>query len=94
METKLFEVRDKMTMVVVMATRLTVDHPDEEYLLMRSGFGSVCAEAAAGVASCKAQAPTLVASSAAPENGAGTFQRLAHPPTLVFWACVPLHEIG
>jgi len=39
METKLFEIRDCATMIVVMATRMSVDDPAEEYLLERSGFG-------------------------------------------------------
>ena len=40
METKLFEIRDRATMIVVMATRMSVDDPSEEWLLERAGFGS------------------------------------------------------
>jgi ribosomal protein S27AE len=39
MKTKLFELRDRATMVPVMATQLEATNPAEEYLLRRSGYG-------------------------------------------------------
>lgn len=39
METKLFEIRDRMTMIPVLAVRLGGRTEEERYFLARSGFG-------------------------------------------------------
>ena len=39
METKLFEVRDRATLIAVMATRLSPTCEKDRYLLSRSGYG-------------------------------------------------------
>lgn len=39
METKLLEIRDKMTFIPAAAMRVKADNPEQAYLLMRSGWG-------------------------------------------------------
>jgi hypothetical protein len=39
MQTKLFEIRDRQTMIPVMATKMTPEDEPQRYLLARAGYG-------------------------------------------------------